>query len=72
MALQALGHTGKAMISGGVEMLARIVVSRVFVPMFGFSAICFADQSAWVSAAIYTSILIYFFFYKKYRSNQKG
>ena len=50
---QGLGYSGRAVFSGLTEMVARIVVSKVFVPIYGFTAICFADQSAWVSATIY-------------------
>lgn len=53
MCTQGLGYSGRTIFSGAVEMVARIFVSLVFVPMFGYSAICFADQSAWVSACIY-------------------
>ncbi|MDD7404156.1 MAG: MATE family efflux transporter [Butyribacter sp.] len=53
MSVQGLGYSGRAIFSGLVEMVARIIVSLVFVPMFGFYAICFADQTAWVSAALY-------------------
>ena len=34
-------------------MIARIVVSIWFVPIFGFMAICFADQAAWLTAVMY-------------------
>ena len=53
MTTQGLGFSGRAIFSGMMEMIARIVVSLVFVPMFGFTAICFADQTAWISACIY-------------------
>ena len=53
MTVQGLGYPGRAIFSGVTEMIARIVVSLVFVPMYGFSAICFADQTAWVSACLY-------------------
>ena len=53
MSVQGLGYSGRAIFSGVVEMVARIVVSKAFVPVFGFTAICFADQSAWVSGTIY-------------------
>lgn len=53
MCVQGLGYSGRAIFSGLTEMIARIVVSLVFVPMFGFTAICFADQSAWMSACLY-------------------
>lgn len=50
---QGLGYSGRAIFSGVVEMIARIVVSIWFVPAFGFMAICFADQTAWVTAVMY-------------------
>lgn len=53
MTVQGLGFSALSIISGIVEMIARIIVSMVFVPIYGFTAICFADQSAWVSATLY-------------------
>ena len=53
MSVQGLGYSGRAIFSGFLEMVARIVVSVVFVPVYGFTAICFADQSAWLSAVLY-------------------
>ena len=35
------------------EMIARTVVSLGFVGTFGYTAICFADQTAWVAASCY-------------------
>lgn len=60
MCVQGLGFSGRTILSGVTEMIARIVVSLVFVPVFGFNAICFADQSAWLSATLYiTPVCIY-------------
>lgn len=53
MSTQGIGFSGRAVFSGVVEMFARIVVSIGFVPFFGYAAICFADQTAWVSATFY-------------------
>ena len=53
MATQGLGYSGRAFFSGVTEMVARIIVSLGFVGTFGFTAICFADQTAWVSACCY-------------------
>ena len=50
MVTQGLGYSGRAVFSGVMEMLARTIVSLGFVGMFGFTAICFADQTAWVAA----------------------
>ena len=57
MTIQGLGYSAAAVFSGVIEMIARIAVSRAFVPQYGFKAICFVDQCAWASAAIYCSIL---------------
>ncbi len=53
MCTQGLGYSGRAIFSGVTEMVARILVSQIFVGTFGFTAICFTDQAAWVSACIY-------------------
>ncbi len=50
---QGIGYSGLAIFSGVVEMIARCFVSLVFVPIAGFTAICCADQTAWIVAAIY-------------------
>lgn len=53
MSTQGLGFSGRAVFSGVVEMAARIIVSVFFTGRFGYTAICFADQTAWVSACLY-------------------
>lgn len=53
MSTQGLGYSGRAVYGGAIEMIARIIVSVFFVPIYGYTAICFADQCAWVSACIY-------------------
>lgn len=53
MTTQGLGFSGRAVFSGMTEMAARIIVSLAFVPLFGYTAICFADQTAWISACTY-------------------
>ena len=53
MVTQGLGFSARAVFSGVTEMIARTVVSLCFVGTYGYTAICFADQSAWVSAVLY-------------------
>lgn len=53
MCTQGLGYSGLAVFSGVTEMIARVAVSMIFVPKYGFTAICFTDQTAWVSACLY-------------------
>ncbi len=53
MTTQGLGYSGRTIFSGVSEMFARIIVSVLFVPRFGFDAITFADQTAWVAGCLY-------------------
>lgn len=48
--IQGAGYTKLAMFSGVSEMIARILVSVVAVPLWGFWAVCFGDPMAWVFA----------------------
>lgn len=48
--IQGAGYTKLAMLSGVSEMIARILVSVVAVPLWGFWAVCFGDPTAWVFA----------------------
>lgn len=49
-AIQGMGFSGFAMFAGVAEMIARSLVGLVFVPIFGFSAACFASPLAWIFA----------------------
>ncbi len=53
LAVQGLGYSSLTIFSGVTEMVARILMSTFAVPMFGYDAICFTDQSAWISACLY-------------------
>lgn len=53
MVTQGLGYSGRAVFSGVTEMIARTIVSLGVVGTFGFTAICFADQTAWITATCY-------------------
>lgn len=53
MAIQGIGWSKRSMISGVIEMAGRTTVSLWLVPILGFSAICMADQTAWILATIY-------------------
>ena len=57
MSIQGIGYSGMAIFSGVLEMLARIFVSRNFVAEYGFKAICYTDQVAWIVATIYCIII---------------
>ncbi len=59
LTIQGIGHASIAIISGVLEMIARILVSTIFVPKFGFAAITYADQCAWIAAILYCVPLVY-------------
>lgn len=49
-AIQGMGYTKLAMISGVTEMFARTGVSIWAVPLWGFTAVAFGDSVAWFAA----------------------
>ena len=53
MTTQGLGYSARAVVAGALEMAARTAVSLLFVPIYGFAAICWADQVAWAAAVVY-------------------
>ena len=57
--IQSMGFTARAMLAGVLEMVARVIVCTVFVARFGFMAICFADQMAWLVAAAFVLVTAY-------------
>lgn len=46
--VQSIGYSGKAMFAGFFELAARSLVTFIFVPVYGYSAVCFADPMAWI------------------------
>ncbi|WP_407396987.1 MATE family efflux transporter [Treponema sp.] len=49
--VQSIGYSGKAMFAGFFELAARSLVTYIFVPVYGYSAVCFADPMAWIFSA---------------------
>ena len=62
--IQGIGYSGLAIFSGASEMVARAVAGFLLVPVFGFSAVCFANPLAWVMADLFL-IPAYFFLMKR-------
>ena len=48
-----MGFSQLAILAGVLEMAARTVMGQVFVPLFGFTAACFASPVAWISADLF-------------------
>lgn len=65
--IQGVGFTKLAMLSGVMEMIARILVSVYAVPMFGFTAVCFGDPSAWIAADLFL-VPAFIWVYRRIRS----
>ncbi len=51
--IQGMGYSVFAILSGVLEMLARTGVGMGLVPIFGFSAVCFASPAAWIAADLF-------------------
>lgn len=62
--IQGMGFSKLAVFAGAFEMLARSLMGFVLVPIFGFSAVCFANPLAWIFADIFL-IPAYFYVKKK-------
>ncbi len=63
-AIQGVGFSNLAMLSGVSEMIARVLVSLYAVPTFGFLGVCFGDPLAWVAADLFL-IPAFLYVYKK-------
>ena len=51
--IQGMGYSTFAILAGVLEMAARTVVGSVLVPMFGYTAACFASPAAWICADLF-------------------
>lgn len=51
--IQGAGYTKLAMFSGVSEMIARVLVSVIIVPLWGFVGVCVGDPTAWLFANLF-------------------
>ena len=51
--IQGMGYSQTAVLAGAMELAARALVGLLFVPLFGFAAVCAANPSAWVAADLF-------------------
>lgn len=58
--IQGMGHGPLAVFAGVFEMIARALVAIVFVPIYGFPAVCFASPVAWVLADLFLFPAFYY------------
>ncbi len=62
--IQGMGFSKFAILAGVFEMAARMIAGFILVPLFGFTAACFANPIAWVFADIFL-FPAYFYVCKK-------
>lgn len=48
--IQGMGYSTFAIFAGVCEMVARTLCAFILVPIFGFTAVCFASPIAWIFA----------------------
>ena len=48
--IQGMGFSVFAILAGVCEMVARTVMGFGFVPMLGYTAVCYANPLAWIMA----------------------
>ncbi|MCR5755432.1 MAG: MATE family efflux transporter [Acetatifactor sp.] len=58
--LQGMGSTFVPMLSGFLELIARVVIVLAFVGDFGYTAIAFAEVGAWFAAFVLNGVFLYF------------
>lgn len=51
--IQGMGFSPFAILAGVLEMAARTGAGLILVPMFGYTAACFASPAAWVCADLF-------------------
>lgn len=66
--IQGVGYTNFSMLSGVSEMIARILVSLIAVPAFGYTAVCFGDPMAWIAADLFL-VPAFIYVYRKIKNN---
>lgn len=57
MTLQGLGFGAIAIFAGWLELGARAVMALFVIPGFGYIAVCFTDQAAWIVAAVFVTVV---------------
>lgn len=57
--LQAIGSKVLPVLTSSIEMLSKFVVTGVFIPMFGYMAVCLCEPVIWGICAIPVSIMFW-------------
>lgn len=51
--IQGMGFSTLAVLAGVFEMVARALCGIIFVPLYGYTAVCLASPAAWILADIF-------------------
>ena len=70
--VQGFGYGRLAMVAGILEMIARTGMSLFVIPRFGFTAVCFTDQTAWILAAAFSTVAFYAIYNKRCEMSKRG
>ncbi len=69
--IQGMGFSKFAVFAGVFELFGRAAVAKIFVPIIGFDAVCFASPAAWILADCFL-IPAFFSCYRKLVRIQKA
>ena len=58
-AMQGMGYSKLAIISGVLEMIARLLVAFLLVPAVGYLGVCLAGPAAWILATAFVAPMSY-------------
>lgn len=70
--LQGMGYSFVAILAGVLEMIGRALIALVFVPSYGFLAVCFASPIAWILADCFLIPTFYICQKRMIRKKEKG
>jgi len=68
--IQGLGFSNMSMLSGVMEMVARVGVSLLLVPAVGWLGVCWGDPMAWFFAC--TFLVPYTFYLRRHITQKYG
>lgn len=51
--IQGMGFSALSLFAGLAELIGRVAVAIIFVPIYGFVAACYASPVAWISACLF-------------------
>ncbi|OJF77293.1 MAG: MATE family efflux transporter [Treponema sp. CETP13] len=67
--IQGMGFSSFAVFAGVFELIGRAVVAIIFIPIWGFTAVCFASPVAWILADCFL-VPAFLYSFKKLKRQQ--